>query len=226
MTTSIPNHAPFCRDKTDGGACWDECCCTVQDGAPYTAGCPLHDLATALEATNRIVAALDSIPPPPGTPTPPLLTAVPPVAPLNDNEMPADVRAVLDQAATVTPLPHSCEDDSHAAGCRCHQGGPVTYDTTADEAPRTSKRARAILELAASLVDGDRNDTYGDAKTQFESTGRMWAEVLGVPVTGEQVALCMALVKINRLITNTGHADSWTDGAGYLALGGGIASQH
>ena len=35
----------------------------------------------------------------------------------------------------------------------------------------------------------------------------------------------VALVKVARLITTPNHADSWTDGVGYLALGGGIASK-
>lgn len=95
----------------------------------------------------------------------------------------------------------------------------------------TSKRARAILEHAADLVDGDRNSAYGDARDNFTETGGLWTIVLGpvlrdgAEITAEQVALCMNQVKVARLINNPTHADSWTDGSGYLGLGGGIAEQ-
>lgn len=89
----------------------------------------------------------------------------------------------------------------------------------------TSKRAREILATAAGLVDGDRNSAYGDARDNFTETAALWSPVLGVEVTAEQVALCMAQVKIARLIHNPTHADSWVDGVGYLGLGGGIAQQ-
>lgn len=95
----------------------------------------------------------------------------------------------------------------------------------------TSQRARDILEHAASLVDGDRNSAYGDARDNFTETGALWTVVLGpvlkdgAEITAEQVALCMAQVKVARLINNPTHADSWTDGCGYLGLGGGIAQQ-
>ena len=34
----------------------------------------------------------------------------------------------------------------------------------------------------------------------------------------------MALLKIARLMSNPEHADSWIDGAGYLACGGEVAT--
>ncbi|AGU91970.1 metagenomic prevalent protein [Mycobacterium phage Adawi] len=89
----------------------------------------------------------------------------------------------------------------------------------------TGTRARDICEHAADLVNNDRNAVYGDAEQNFTETGALWAVVFGHEVTAEQVALCMALVKVARLIKTPNHADSWTDGVGYLALGGGIASK-
>jgi DNA polymerase III epsilon subunit-like protein len=81
-----------------------------------------------------------------------------------------------------------------------------------------------ILQNARMLISGDRKQTYGDAATDFTRTGKMWAAVLGIPeVTAEQVAMCMALVKVGRLCETPTHRDSWIDGCGYLALGGEIA---
>lgn len=95
----------------------------------------------------------------------------------------------------------------------------------ASENQTTSQRAGAICATAADLVNNDRNAVYGDAEQNFTETGALWAVVFGHEVTAEQVAVCMALVKVARLIKTPNHADSWTDGVGYLALGGGIASK-
>ena len=95
----------------------------------------------------------------------------------------------------------------------------------ASENQTTGQRGRAICEHAAELINGDRNAVYGDAEINFRETGALWAVVFGHDVTPEQVAICMSLVKVARLIHNPNHADSWTDGVGYLALGGGIASK-
>lgn len=82
-----------------------------------------------------------------------------------------------------------------------------------------------ILSTAAELVGGDRQQTYGDATEGFTRTGKLWATILGVDeVTPEQVALCMAAVKISRLCHTPNHSDSWIDACGYLALGGDIAA--
>lgn len=89
----------------------------------------------------------------------------------------------------------------------------------------TGDRARDICNRAADLVNNDRNAVYGDAEINFRETGALWAVVFGHDVTPEQVAICMALVKVARLIKSPEHADSWTDGVGYLALGGGIAAR-
>lgn len=100
------------------------------------------------------------------------------------------------------------------------------FDAVMDEQyPTTGQRARRICETAADLVNNDRNAVYGDAEVNFTETGDLWAVVFGHDVTPEQVAICMALVKVARLVKSPDHADSWTDGVGYLALGGGIASR-
>lgn len=127
-----------------------------------------------------------------------------------------------------------CDNDDHSWSCRCHVGQPVMADippavgqsTRQKMTASTGSRGRAICEHAADLINGDRNASYGDAEQNFTETGKLWAVVLGLPeVTAEQVALCLNQLKVARLIHNPNHADSWTDGVGYLALGGGIASK-
>jgi len=89
----------------------------------------------------------------------------------------------------------------------------------------TGEHARAICEEAADLVNGDRNADYGDALDNFTETGALWAVVFGHPVSAEQVALCLDLVKTARLIHHLDHADSWVDKVGYSSLGGGIVKR-
>lgn len=81
-----------------------------------------------------------------------------------------------------------------------------------------------ILDTAASLISGERHKDYGDAKTNLDRIGKLWGPILGVPVSAAQVALCMNQVKVSRLTATPAHLDSWVDGAGYLALGGEIAT--
>jgi hypothetical protein len=82
-----------------------------------------------------------------------------------------------------------------------------------------------ILRTARELISGDRERDYGSAAVGFERTGKMWAAILGLDeVTAEQVAMCMAALKISRLCATPNHDESWVDGVGYLALGGDIAA--
>jgi hypothetical protein len=81
-----------------------------------------------------------------------------------------------------------------------------------------------VLDGAKSAIGGDRQDTYGDARENFTRIGTIWEVIFGHPVTPEQVALCMAGLKIARLVHRTDHADGWLDMAGYAALGGEIAT--
>lgn len=74
----------------------------------------------------------------------------------------------------------------------------------------------SALETALQVVGGARQAVYGPPVKDFGRTGRMWAAILGLPeVTPEQVALCMAALKISRLCQTPGHEDSLVDLAGY-----------
>lgn len=76
-----------------------------------------------------------------------------------------------------------------------------------------------ILMDADRLLHGDRQADYGPPEENFARIAAGWAVILGTPVTAEQVARCMAWLKIARLCEGP-HRDSYTDGAGYLALAG------
>lgn len=82
-----------------------------------------------------------------------------------------------------------------------------------------------VLERAGELINGDRADDYGDAAENFGRIAELWSATLGNEVTPEQVALCMAQVKISRLAHTTSHIDSWVDLIGYAALGAELADR-
>ena len=78
-----------------------------------------------------------------------------------------------------------------------------------------------IIMKAEELINGDRNETYGDAKESFSTIARLWSVYLGVDVTAEQVAAMFVLMKISRQ-RKSKHIDNWVDIIGYAALGGEI----
>lgn len=82
-----------------------------------------------------------------------------------------------------------------------------------------------ILSTAEALINGSRNDAYGDALENFTNIAAGWSVLLGTTVKPHQVALCMAWVKQCRLAHSPQHFDSWVDMAGYAALGGEIAER-
>lgn len=79
-------------------------------------------------------------------------------------------------------------------------------------------RRTEVLEQAEQLINGDRAADYGDAKQNFQDIADMWTVYLGTPVSRQDVAVCMILVKAARLMKNN-KDDSWIDICGYAALG-------
>ena len=75
---------------------------------------------------------------------------------------------------------------------------------------------KGILQKANELIYGDRQSDYGPALENFQNIADLWSTVLGIPVTPDQVALCMIQLKVARLIRSPDHLDSWVDIAGYV----------
>lgn len=75
-----------------------------------------------------------------------------------------------------------------------------------------------VLRRAEALTCGARDASYGSPVGNMADTAALWSAFLGVPITGAQVAVCMALVKVARLRTSPAHMDSHDDAAAYLAI--------
>lgn len=72
-----------------------------------------------------------------------------------------------------------------------------------------------IDQEARRLVYGDRAQTYGHPRGDFEKIGKLWGAILGIEVSAEQVALMMVAMKLARLSSTPTHRDSQVDVIGY-----------
>jgi hypothetical protein len=71
--------------------------------------------------------------------------------------------------------------------------------------------ARAIIQ--------DRGLDYGHPTDNMSRTASLWSAYLEVPLRPDQVAICLALVKVARSM-ETGKVDNYIDGAAYFAISG------
>ena len=72
----------------------------------------------------------------------------------------------------------------------------------------------SVLQEAHALVHGDRGASYGTPYDNFTHTAGLWSAQFGWPVTAEQVAMAMILVKLSRE-RHAPKRDNRTDICGY-----------
>ena len=82
-----------------------------------------------------------------------------------------------------------------------------------------------ILSQANEITHGDRDKNYGSPLINHQRIAAIWSVILEKDVRPDQVALCMAGVKLARLVETPNHADSFVDGAAYFAIAGEIAGE-
>lgn len=84
-----------------------------------------------------------------------------------------------------------------------------------------------LLREAIKLTEQDRNAAYGNPEDNFANIAAYWNTYLTtlpkqgniLPLTSQDVAHLMILMKVARLNTNPSHRDSLVDIAGYAACG-------
>lgn len=84
-----------------------------------------------------------------------------------------------------------------------------------------------ILNEAVRCVCGGRDEEHGEPENNFALIGRLWREYLDTdkPITGHDVAVMMALLKIARIASGRVKMDNYVDLAGYAACAGGLAGK-
>ena len=87
-------------------------------------------------------------------------------------------------------------------------------------------KRREVLEKARDIVTGARDLEYGGPEDSFARIAKLWTAWLGIPVSLEDVAVMMGLLKMARLASSGYQStDSWIDIAGYAACGAEIATE-
>ena len=83
-----------------------------------------------------------------------------------------------------------------------------------------------ILDAAKKCVTGQREQDYGSPERSFDAIADLWNAYLGKKtVDAVDVSMMLALLKIARIKTGVGTADSFVDLAGYAACAGEIATK-
>ena len=86
-----------------------------------------------------------------------------------------------------------------------------------------SKTTRSyILATADEIVNGVRNESYGNPEDNFSRIANFWSTYLKTDITAHDVAIMMILLKIARTSTGDGSMDNYVDIAGYAACAGEI----
>lgn len=73
------------------------------------------------------------------------------------------------------------------------------------------------LQEAEKIVCNDRENIYGSPGDNFEMIARLWKAYLDWPVTADDVANMMILLKVARIETGEFNVDNYVDIAGYAA---------
>lgn len=83
----------------------------------------------------------------------------------------------------------------------------------------------AILGEVEGLLTGPRQQAYGRPDISLSRIADMWSAILGQMIEPEQVALCLAAMKIARE-ANRHDRDNIVDAIGYLVLGQTTADRY
>ena len=82
-------------------------------------------------------------------------------------------------------------------------------------------RGNVLIE-AHKIVNGERQDQYGNPENNFNRIASYWSTYKGVVFTAHDVAMMMALLKVARIQSGSATDDSYKDLCGYVALAADI----
>ena len=84
-------------------------------------------------------------------------------------------------------------------------------------------KASDYLNEAKAIIE-DRKMDYGHPSDNMQRTARLWSAYLEMPISDDQVAMCLALVKIARSMESA-KPDNYIDGAAYFAIAGQLHTE-
>lgn len=106
--------------------------------------------------------------------------------------------------------------------------GKKIFDEVDKELEEGKKRMSRndILDKAKSIINGERQGTYGEAEDSFSVIAQLWSTYLCRELTSADVANMMILMKVARNSSGVYKDDNWIDICGYAALGGEIQAKY
>ena len=134
-----------------------------------------------------------------------------------------------DGTCKITGIPQSWDSDfgdDHSVDTNKNVGAPTDTPTETDTPTDTPTTRAEILDAAKKIVTGDREKQYGKPEDNFAVIAEFWTTYIGHPISSEDVAIMMALLKIARIRSGNYKTDSFIDGVGYLSLGGEISARN
>lgn len=89
------------------------------------------------------------------------------------------------------------------------------------------EKREECLRTACEIVNGARQDCYGDAEDNFRTIASMWESYLmatgcDITIDTKDVAMMMILLKVARAAVPGIHLDNYVDISGYAACAYGI----
>ena len=87
---------------------------------------------------------------------------------------------------------------------------------------QSQTRATELLSETAEIVR-NRGLVYGSPAVNHLRIAKLWSVYFERAIEPEEVAMCMALVKIARLIESPKHLDSYQDAAAYICIAAEIS---
>jgi hypothetical protein len=99
-----------------------------------------------------------------------------------------------------------------------------------------ASRPPSAIDEAAAIIHGARQSSHGAPERSFDAIAGLWNAYLGAlasragvrftPISPDQVAVMMALLKIGRAVSgDPTHRDHYVDMIGYAALAHELVSQ-
>jgi len=83
-------------------------------------------------------------------------------------------------------------------------------------------RAKDILTNANDTII-NRGSTHGHYDHTMLRTAKLWEAYFERPIEPMDIAICMALVKLARIMETKSNNDSWVDAVAYFAIAGELA---
>lgn len=133
-----------------------------------------------------------------------------------------------DLSCKLNGMPSMWDSDfglDHSANVGKKVGTPTDTPTAPDTPTDTPTTRAEILDAAKKIVTGDREKQYGKPEDNFAVIAEFWTTYIGHPISSEDVAIMMALLKIARIRSGNYKTDSFVDGVGYLSLAAEIAGR-